>query len=66
MLYDPYGNSENGVIVLKPETDKLGFDLVLSEWISCKGGIIMHQDDDTIVLDAGQVEALYSIIKHNR
>lgn len=66
MLYDPYGEFENGVITLKPETDKLGHDLVLSEWISCKGGLYLEQNGDVIVLDADQVEALYSIIKHNR
>ncbi|QHR70709.1 hypothetical protein [Escherichia phage CLB_P2] len=69
MLYDPSGNSEDGVIVLKPETlagsgDDMTVEVV--EWNLIKGGIVLEQDDEVIYLDASQVEELYSILKHNR
>ncbi|BAQ22756.1 hypothetical protein AU156_gp106 [Edwardsiella phage PEi20] len=69
MLYDPYGDSEDGVIIVKTEVGDLSdgkLDLEIAEWHTVKNGIIMHQGDDTIALDAEQVEALYQIIKHNR
>lgn len=68
-LYDPYGTSENDVIVLKPENSIAGndsLDLEVDEWKTVPGGIIMHQGEDTIALDLEQVEALYEILKHNR
>ncbi|AIZ01883.1 hypothetical protein VR5_096 [Escherichia phage vb_EcoM-VR5] len=69
MLYDPSGNSENGVIALEPETlagsgDDMTVEVV--EWNIVKGGIVLEQDDEVIYLDASQVEELYSILKHNR
>lgn len=69
MLYDPYGSSEDGVIVVKTEVGDLSdgkLDLKVAEWTTVKDGIIMHQGEDTIALDAEQVEALYQILKHNR
>ncbi|ADR32479.1 hypothetical protein VR7_gp104 [Escherichia phage vB_EcoM_VR7] len=71
MLYDPSGNSENGVIVLEPE-HPTGDVYRTVEVCECNfvegntGGISIEQDDDVIYLDASQVEALYSILKHNR
>ena len=68
-LYDPYGTSEDGVIVLKTEAGDLSdgkLDLEVDEWKTVPGGIIMHQGEDTIALDPEQVEALYEILKHNR
>lgn len=68
-LYDPYGSSEDGVIVLKPEhyiADNDSLDVEVDEWKTVPGGIIMHQGEDTIALDPEQVEALYEILKHNR
>ncbi|QMP18850.1 hypothetical protein CJ20_254 [Escherichia phage CJ20] len=71
MLYDPSGNSENGVIVLEPE-HPVGDVYRPVEVCECNfvkgntGGISIEQDDDVIYLDASQVEALYSILKHNR
>lgn len=68
MLYDPSGNSEDGIIVLEPETlagsgDDMTVEVV--EWNIVKGGIVLEQDDEVIYLDASQVEELYSILKHN-
>lgn len=71
MLYDPSGNSENGIIVLEPE-HPAGDVYRPVEVCECNfvkgntGGISIEQDDDVIYLDASQVEALYSILKHNR
>lgn len=68
-LYDPYGSSEDDVIVLKPENPIAGnnsLDVEVDEWKTVPGGIIMHQGEDTIALDPEQVEALYEILKHNR
>ncbi|UPW39298.1 hypothetical protein ESCO47_00062 [Escherichia phage vB_EcoM_ESCO47] len=67
-LYDPSGDSENGVILLKGErTKEMDIDDVeVSSWTLIPGGICLEQDDNFICLDAGQVEALYSILKHNR
>lgn len=69
MLYDPIGSSEDCVIVLKPENSMAynnSLDIEVDEWKTTPGGIIMHQGEDTIALDAEQVEALYQILKHNR
>ena len=66
MLYDPYGDSEDGVITLKPESDKLSFDVVVAEWSACKNGVQFEQNDDVIVLDSDQIEQLYYLLKHNR
>lgn len=68
-LYDPSGNSEDGIIALEPET-LAGSDgdmtIEVVEWNLIKGGIVLEQDDEVIYLDASQVEELYSILKHNR
>lgn len=66
MLYDPYGDSEDGRIVLHPESKNLGHDITIIEWSNCPHGVQLVQGDDVIVIDAEQLEALYQIIKHNR
>lgn len=72
MLYDPSGSSENGIIVLEPETsinDQYDMTVEVLEWDFAEGkpgGICIEQADEAIYLDASQVEALYSILKHNR
>lgn len=67
-LYDPSGNSEDGAIVLEPETLEGSSDMTarVIEWDFGKGGICIEQGDEDIYLDANQVEALYNILKHNR
>ncbi len=52
-LYDPYGSSEDGVIVLKPENPIAGnnsLDVEVDEWKTVPGGIIMHQGEDILLL----------------
>lgn len=67
MLYDPYGDDENGVITIMPEKRVNSvMDITVEAWTNSKGGIQLTQAEDIIALDAEQVEALYQIIKHNR
>lgn len=68
-LYDPSGCSEDGVIALVPTSpinDEYDMTVKVIEWDFGKGGICIEQGDEDIYLDAGQVEELYSILKHNR
>lgn len=65
MLYDPYGSSEDGVIVLFAEAEESDDDVFVESWES-KDGITLQQENDMICLTAEQVEVLYQVIKHNR
>ena len=65
MLYDPSGNSEDGVIVLLADVEESDDDIFVKDWEE-KGGITLQQENDMICLNASQVEELYSILKHNR
>jgi hypothetical protein len=64
MLYDPSGNSEDGIIVLLADNKDSDDDVFITEWDG-HGGITLQQENDMICLDACQIEELYSILKHN-
>lgn len=64
-LYDPYGTSEDGVIVLFADVEDSDDDVFVKEWEET-GGIALQQENDMICLTAEQVEVLYEILKHNR
>lgn len=64
MLYDPYGSSEDGMITLEP--DSVNFGIKQCEVEGLHVGLMLTQDNDTIVLDVNQMEQLYQILKHNR
>ncbi|WWP52185.1 hypothetical protein [Enterobacter phage ZX14] len=67
-LYDPIGSSDDGVIDLIREDPKASkaMDATVESFKSMPGAILISQGPDRIVLDASQVENLYSILKHNR
>lgn len=63
MLYDPYGSSEDGVIILDSENNA-DDNVIVKEW--GLSGLTLEQEGDMICLTSNQVEQLYQIIKHNR
>lgn len=65
MLYDPYGSSENGIIVIDSEND-VDDNVTVASWGENGYGMTIEQEGDMICLTSTQVEILYQIIKHNR
>lgn len=64
MLYDPYGSSENGIIVIDSSDNDP--NVTVTSWGDDGYGMTIEQEGDMVCLTSAQVEILYQIMKHNR